>query len=381
MEVENFAADRPIGSEGAPATLSALDGAPVGREARELLMSQTDAPGQLRENIVVRANGTGGGIERVLQGGRVFCKAGVNCSISNVAIPADRFHVIAADHPSLDAYKDYHPTQPIPLWTASVSLVLHPVNPHVPTVHANYRYFEIMLPATVNGQPVDTTALPANYASEAPASSEAAAVTSTESSASPPAMVRHWWFGGGSDLTPTYVVDSDARHFHSVLRSTLAEHDQGTGLYPAWKKWCDSYFRNPHRAEARGIGGIFFDDVQGRGLGKQGSPLEGRTQFEQVIRALGDSFSASYFPIALKRLSQPFSAQELAFQQLRRGRYVEYNLVYDRGTSYGLRASNGRPEAILMSLPSVARFAYRQNWEEEERTKYTKQVLTTPKEW
>lgn len=348
-----------------------------------MLLSQGDAPGRMREVLVVRPGGTGGGIERVLAGGRVFSKAGVNTSVSNVSIPANRFHPLAADHPSLAKYSNWKPTQPIPLFTASISLVLHPVSPHVPTVHANYRYFELQLPAVPG----------VNVPADAP----------TVGADGAPLTVKHWWFGGGSDLTPTYVVNEDARFFHATLRRTLdrvAREDDSIAAaavasiassdvsavapsapapaagasesyYPRWKKACDVYFRLPHRAESRGVGGVFYDDEHAH--------PGGRAHYERVMRALGESFSASYFPIVLKHMNTPFSAQELAFQQLRRGRYVEFNLVYDRGTTYGMRQAVARPEAILMSLPPIARFAYRQVW--DQRAQYTKEVLTNPKEW
>jgi coproporphyrinogen III oxidase len=210
-----------------------------------------------RQTVVIRPGESGGGIERVLAGGRVFAKAGVNVSVSRGTRPAATFQQLLADHPSL---ADVPVPNSFDLFTASVSLVLHPVSPAVPTVHANYRYFELVLPdGTVKS-----------------------------------------WFGGGSDLTPTYVNEADAKFFHSTLRGQLARVPGGSNLYASWKPWCDRYFRLPHRGESRGIGGVFFDDW---------APTQemGREQMEKVIRTLGEGFSTTYFPIVLKRRLEPFT--------------------------------------------------------------------------
>lgn len=261
-----------------------------------------------------------------MSGGRVFSKAGINVTIMNVERPTGSFLKLLEDHPSLEGIP--HP-ETFKLFTASVSLVLHPVSPHVPTCHANYRFFDLQ-------------GLPGGK--------------------------RVQWFGGGSDLTPTYVVDEDAKHFHSNLRKVLDPID--TTLYPGWKKWCDKYFVIAHRGEARGVGGVFFDDEHTR-------PKE---QYERILRSLGESFGAGYFPIVLKRLAQPFDEKELAYQQVRRGRYTEFNLVYDKGTTYGLRQPGARVDAVLMSMPPVARFAYRRPVEDQ-REVYTQDVLEHPKDW
>jgi coproporphyrinogen III oxidase len=180
-----------------------------------------------------------------------------------------------------------------------VSLVLHPRNPYCPTVHLNVRYF-----STTGTNPV-------------------------------------WWFGGGMDLTPYYGFEEDARHFHSVCQKAVETH------YPRFKRWCDEYFHLKHRGEPRGIGGIFFDD-----LAEESSfPL---------VRAVGDSFLGAYLPILERRKSHPYGEKERSFQAYRRGRYVEFNLVYDRGTLFGLQ-SGGRTESILMSLPPHA--AWRYDWQ------------------
>jgi coproporphyrinogen III oxidase len=201
-----------------------------------------------------------------------------------------------------------------------VSLVLHPRNPYCPTVHMNVRFFSAG----------DT-----------------------------------WWFGGGMDLTPYYGFEEDARHFHSVCREALAPF--GADYYPRFKQWCDTYFHLSHRGEPRGIGGIFFDD------------LAEESSF-QLVKSVGDHFLAAYLPILERRKGLPFSERERSFQAYRRGRYVEFNLVYDRGTLFGLQ-SGGRTESILMSLPPRA--AWRYDWKPEpgspEEELYTD--FLKPRDW
>ncbi|HEX6266828.1 MAG TPA: oxygen-dependent coproporphyrinogen oxidase [Burkholderiales bacterium] len=184
-----------------------------------------------------------------------------------------------------------------------VSLVLHPRNPYCPTVHMNVRFFSAG----------DT-----------------------------------WWFGGGMDLTPYYGFEEDARHFHAACKQALEPF--GAGYHPRFKRWCDEYFHLKHRNEPRGIGGIFFDDLADRDLDFSFS----------LVRSVGDAFLSAYLPILEKRRHSPFGERERAFQLYRRGRYVEFNLVYDRGTLFGLQ-SGGRTESILMSLPPHA--AWRYDWQ------------------
>ncbi|MEO7010472.1 MAG: oxygen-dependent coproporphyrinogen oxidase, partial [Caldimonas sp.] len=194
-----------------------------------------------------------------------------------------------------------------PFEAMGVSLVLHPRNPYVPTVHMNVR----MLAAT-----------PQRNGSE-------------------PVV----WFGGGMDLTPYYGFEDDARHFHRINRDALAPH--GAALYPRYKQWCDVYFFLKHRNEPRGIGGVFFDDVSE-------PDVEGAFA---MTRAVGDAFVPAYLPIVQRRKAMPYGAAEREFQAYRRGRYVEFNLVYDRGTLFGLQ-SGGRTESILMSMPPQATWRY-----------------------
>ena len=240
----------------------------------------------------------GSGVTRILEGGPLFERAG--CGFSHVTGP--RLPPSATQHrPELAG---------APFEAMGVSLVFHPRNPYVPTVHMNVR----MIAATAPGQ--------------APVS----------------------WFGGGMDLTPYYGFDEDAVHFHSACRDALAP--LGGNLYPRFKTWCDEYFFLKHRNEQRGIGGIFFDDFADGGF-ERGFGL---------IQAVGDAFLGAYLPIVSKRRETAFGEREREFQLYRRGRYVEFNLVWDRGTHFGLQ-SGGRTESILLSMPPLASWAYQRTAE------------------
>jgi coproporphyrinogen III oxidase len=235
----------------------------------------------------------GGGRTRVLKEGAVFEQGGVNFS----QVHGERLPPSASAHRPEIAGR---------AWDAiGVSLVLHPRNPYVPTTHMNVRYFQ----ARAEGEP--TT----------------------------------WWFGGGFDLTPFYPFDEDVLHWHRAAREAVAPF--GDDIYPRWKQWCDEYFTLRHRGETRGVGGLFFDDLSAGG-------------FERcfgLTRAVGDAFAGAYLPIVDRRRDMPYGSREREFQRYRRGRYVEFNLVYDRGTLFGLQ-SGGRTESILMSLPPDVRFEY-----------------------
>jgi len=258
----------------------------------------------------------GGGIARVIEDGGLFERGGVNFSrVQGSALPASA----TAARPQL-AGRRYD--------AMGVSLVLHPRNPYCPTVHMNVR------------------CLVAHQAGADPI----------------------WWFGGGMDLTPYYGFEDDARHFHATCRRALEGF--GAERYAHYKRWCDEYFYLKHRAEPRGVGGIFFDDLA-------------EPDFEScfaLARSVGDHFLAAYQPIAERRRSMPYGERERAFQCYRRGRYVEFNLVYDRGTLFGLQ-SGGRTEAILMSLPPLV--AWRYDWKPEAGSPEEK--LTTdflrPRDW
>ena len=256
-----------------------------------------DGEARFREDVWERAAG-GGGITRVLANGRVFEKAGVNFSrIEGSALPASA----TARRPEL-AGRAFTAT--------GVSLVVHPLNPYVPTSHANVRCFVATRPGE---EPV-------------------------------------WWFGGGYDLTPYYGFVDDCEHWHRVARRACEPF--GAGVHPRFKRWCDEYFFLKHRGEPRGIGGLFFDDLDDWGFARC---------FE-FLRTVGDSYLEAYAPIVQRRAQLPWGQRERDFQLYRRGRYVEFNLVHDRGTLFGLQ-SGGRTESILMSLPPLVRWDY--DWHAE----------------
>ena len=240
----------------------------------------------------------GGGRTRVLRGGDVLEQAGVNFShVTGASLPPSA----TAARPELEGRS---------FEALGVSLVIHPENPHVPTSHANVRFFL----------------------------------------AEKPGEEAVWWFGGGYDLTPYYPVAEDIVHWHRTARSACEPF--GEDVYPRFKSWCDRYFFLKHRGEARGVGGLFFDDLNEWGFERS---------FE-FLQAVGDSYLDAYLPIVQRRRSRPWTGTQREFQLYRRGRYVEFNLVYDRGTLFGLQ-SGGRTESILMSLPPLV--AWRYDWKPE----------------
>ena len=235
----------------------------------------------------------GGGVSRVIEEGNVFERGGVNFShvMGNNLPPS-----AAASRPELAGRK----------WEAmGVSLVLHPRNPYAPTVHMNVRFFTTYAEGK---EPI-------------------------------------WWFGGGMDLTPYYGFEDDAKHFHQSCKEALVPF--GADLHPRFKKWCDEYFYLKHRKEARGVGGIFFDDFNEQSL----------EQSFAMTKSVGDAFIKAYRPILERRKDMEYGEQERDFQAYRRGRYVEFNLVFDRGTLFGLQ-SGGRTESILMSMPPIVKWRY-----------------------
>ena len=260
------------------------------------ILERTDGKALFTEDTWTRHNDDGGGRTRILCQGALFEQAGVNFS----HVRGDRLPSEATAHrPTLAGCK-YE--------AMGVSLVIHPLNPYVPTAHMNVRFFKAS-----TGEK-DTT----------------------------------WWFGGGFDLTPYYGFEEDAVHWHRTAREALRPF--GEDLYPRMKKWCDEYFVLKHRGEQRGIGGLFFDDFNEGG-------------FENafgVTRSIGEHFLTAYLPIVKRRCATPYGTNEREFQRYRRGRYVEFNLVYDRGTLFGLQ-SGGRTESILMSLPPEVSWRY--NWQ------------------
>lgn len=271
---------------------------------------------KFKRDVWNRSQG-GGGISCVLQDGNVFEKAGVNVSIVYGELSRPAIEKMRADHKSFVASD----VDKLTFFAAGISLVLHPHNPMAPTVHLNYRYFETSDPR----DPVNATGT----------------------------AQQNWWFGGGTDLTPSYLFEEDAIHFHKTIKTACDKHDKE--YYPKFKEWCDKYFRIPHRDESRGIGGIFFDDLDVASAPASKNPQEDIFQF--VVTGL-ESFLPSYLPIIKKRKDMPFTPQQKLWQQLRRGRYVEFNLVHDRGTAFGLRTPGARMESILMSLPLTARWEY-----------------------
>jgi coproporphyrinogen III oxidase len=287
----------------------------------------------------------------------VLEKAGVNISIVHGVLPPAAIKQMRADHTSMPL-----PDHPggLPFFAGGISLVVHPRNPNAPTVHANYRYFEIT-------EPVD------------PPSDE-----KTPSAAASPKILA-WWFGGGSDLTPSYLFEEDVVHFHSTLKRACDAH--GPQVYPTFKKWCDEYFYIPHRNEMRGVGGIFFDDLnEGIHARLPSSDVAPRpntpADIFALVKDLGDAFIPSYLPILTSRHSLPYTPHQRRWQLIRRGRYVEFNLVYDHGTKFGLMTPGARIESILMSLPETARWEYMCELGEEgtEEGKLV-QALKVPKVW
>lgn len=299
----------------------------------------------------------GGGTSCILQDGNVFEKAGVNVSVVYGKLPPAAVQSMRANHKAfVDTTFDS-----LNFFAAGLSVVLHPHNPMAPTVHLNYRYFETSDPKDpLHGKTV-------------------------------------WWFGGGTDLTPSYLFPEDCKHFHQTIKNACDKHN--IAYYPKFKEWCDKYFYIPHRRETRGVGGIFFDDLDAEFLKNSSSSSQNPQEelFFFVTDALS-SFLPSYIPILERRKDMPFTPAQKQWQQLRRGRYVEFNLIYDRGTSFGLRTPDARIESILMSLPRTASWAYMDpvsgtvkdpspteeasvDGEDKAREKEMMDVLRHPRQW
>ncbi|GKV43130.1 hypothetical protein SLEP1_g50463 [Rubroshorea leprosula] len=287
-------------------------------------IEEVDGVGKFKEDAWTRPGG-GGGISRVLQDGAVWEKAGVNISVVYGMMPPEAYRA------AKPAATDLNPG-PVPFFAAGISSVLHPRNPFAPTLHFNYRYFETDAPKDIPGAP------------------------------------RQWWFGGGTDLTPAYIFEEDVRHFHSIQKRACDKFDPT--FYPRFKKWCDDYFYIKHRGERRGLGGIFFDDLNDY---DQEMLLSFATE-------CANSVVPAYIPIMEKRKDMPYTERHKAWQQLRRGRYVEFNLVYDRGTTFGLK-TGGRIESILVSLPLTARWEYDHKPEEGSEEWKLLDACINPKEW
>ncbi len=280
-------------------------------------LEEVDTLANFKEDLWERPEG-GGGRTRVIQNGAVFEKGGVNISAVHGELP----HSMQAYFGVTDAN----------FFACGLSLVIHPKNPYVPTVHANWRYFEMY---DKQGAIVDQ------------------------------------WFGGGQDLTPYYLFEADATHFHTICKKACDAHD--TTFYPQYKQKCDDYFWNSHRNEARGIGGLFFDYLKAS---------EGRSMQDwyDFVTEVGNSFLEAYIPIVIKRKDLDFNTSNRNWQEIRRGRYVEFNLVHDKGTLFGLR-TNGRIESILMSLPPHVQWQYNHQPVKGSEEEKLVEVLKNPKAW
>jgi coproporphyrinogen III oxidase len=254
-----------------------------------------DGKARFAEDRWTREEG-GGGLSRVITDGLVFEKGGVNTSMVHGSLPP--------------AMQQAFKVGESRFFACGLSLVIHPLNPYVPTVHANWRYFELY---DTEDRKIDS------------------------------------WFGGGSDLTPYYIFEEDGRHFHTTLKEAMDPF--GAALYPRHKQHCDEYFVNRHRnGEARGIGGVFYDYIRPESE-------EDAVRWFRFQQSNGNAFLPAYVPIVEKRKDLPYGEPQKEWQEIRRGRYVEFNLIHDRGTLFGLK-TNGRTESILMSLPPRARWLY-----------------------
>jgi coproporphyrinogen III oxidase len=287
-------------------------------------LEDIDGVAQFREDLWDRPEG-GGGRTRVIENGQVFEKGGVNISAVHGKLPDSMqklFNVGEAD-----------------FFACGLSLVIHPKNPMVPTVHANWRYFEMY-------------------------------DTSTELSTGSRKVINSW-FGGGQDLTPYYLFEEDAVHFHQTCKTACDKHNPD--FYPKYKKQCDDYFWNAHRNEARGIGGLFFDYLKA-------TEEQSMEDWYNFVTEVGNSFLEAYLPIVAKRKELPYSAEQRTWQEIRRGRYVEFNLVHDKGTLFGLK-TNGRIESILMSLPPHVQWHYDHHPEAGSEEAKVLKVLERPINW
>lgn len=280
-------------------------------------LEEVDGKAKFKEDEWQRQEG-GGGKTRVIQNGNVFEKGGVNISAVHGPLPK--------------SMQQYFKVEDVDFFACGLSLVIHPVNPMVPTVHANWRYFEML---DKSGNRVDQ------------------------------------WFGGGLDLTPYYLFEEDAKHFHQTCKTACDKHD--ASFYPKYKKQCDDYFWNAHRHEARGIGGLFFDYLKS-------NETQSIEDWYNFVTEVGDSFLEAYLPIVEKRKDLAFTKAQRDWQEIRRGRYVEFNLVHDKGTLFGLK-TNGRIESILMSLPPHVQWRYDHEPEKNSPEEELIKILQEPRNW
>lgn len=280
-------------------------------------LEAVDGKAKFRQDLWERPEG-GGGRTRVIQDGNVFEKGGVNISAVHGPLPK--------------AMQAYFNVEDVDFFACGLSLVIHPKNPFVPTVHANWRYFEMY---DKQGNKVNS------------------------------------WFGGGQDLTPYYLFEEDAKHFHQTCKTACDKHDPD--FYTKFKKQCDEYFWNAHRNEARGIGGLFFDHCKE-------TESFGMEDWYGFVTEVGNSFLEAYVPIVERRKDIEYTDENRTWQEIRRGRYVEFNLVHDKGTLFGLK-TNGRIESILMSLPPHVQWVYDHHPEKGSEEEKLIDVLEHPKEW
>lgn len=280
-------------------------------------LESIDGVAKFQEDLWERPEG-GGGRTRVIENGNVFEKGGVNISTVHGELP--------------EALRKQFGVEEADFFACGLSLVIHPKNPFIPTVHANWRYFEMY-------------------------DKEGNIVTQ--------------WFGGGQDLTPYYLFNEDAIHFHQICKEACDKHHPD--FYPKFKETCDNYFWNKHRNEARGVGGLFFDYLKEI----DGFTMQDRYDF---VTEVGNSFLASYIPIVERRKDTSYRKDHRDWQEVRRGRYVEFNLVHDRGTLFGLK-TNGRIESILMSLPPIVQWKYNHHPEEGSEEAKLIEVLKSPRTW
>ncbi len=287
-------------------------------------LEDIDGGTKFREDIWERPEG-GGGRTRVIENGNVFEKGGVNISAVHGKLP--------------DTMQKMFGVGDADFFACGLSLVIHPKNPMVPTIHANWRYFEMY-------------------------------DTSTELSTGSRKIINQW-FGGGQDLTPYYLFEEDAKHFHQTCKTACDKHNPE--FYPNYKKKCDEYFWNAHRFEARGIGGLFFDYLKAT----EQMSMEDWFNF---VSEVGNSFLQAYVPIVEKRKNLPYTDAQRTWQEIRRGRYVEFNLVHDKGTLFGLK-TNGRIESILMSLPPHVQWVYDHHPEPGSEEEKLLKILAKPIDW
>tara|TARA_B100001146_G_scaffold225257_1_gene249081 strand:+ start:2755 stop:3657 length:903 start_codon:yes stop_codon:yes gene_type:complete len=280
-------------------------------------LEAVDGTATFQEDQWERPEG-GGGRTRIIENGSVFEKGGVNISEVHGTLP--------------ESMQTYFGVQDANFFACGLSLVLHPKNPFVPTVHANWRYFEMY---DQQGDIVDQ------------------------------------WFGGGLDLTPYYLFEEDVIHFHKTCKAVCDKHDDS--FYSNYKERCDSYFYNTHRNEARGVGGLFFDYLKK-------TPQRSMQDWYDFVTEVGDSFLEAYLPIVKKRKDLSYDQKQRDWQEIRRGRYVEFNLVHDKGTLFGLK-TNGRIESILMSLPPHVQWRYDHHPEPGSEEEKLLNVLQHPKNW